>query len=237
MFGIVGGTGLSGLASLQNIEAEQVETPFGPAYLEGGSLNGQRAVFLPRHGHPAVNPPHQVNYRANLHALKSVGVTSIIAITAVGSVDPELEVGDMVVPDQIIDYTYGRAHTFFDDEISHIDFTYPYDQALRARIIQVTTNVPGANCIPRGTYGCTNGPRLETAAEIQRLYRDGCTIVGMTAMPEAALAREIGLAYAGLSVVVNKGAGLDGELDMEEISASLAASMAKVVTVISGVIG
>lgn len=236
MFGILGGTGLSELASLQDIEAEYIETPFGSAYLEGGQLNNQRVAFLPRHGHPAKNPPHKLNYRANLQALQSIGVTHLIAITAVGSVDPDLEVGDLVVPNQIIDYTYGRAHTFFEDEISHIDFTYPYDELLRERLIQVASNLPDAKCITSGTYGCTNGPRLESAAEIQKLYRDGCTIVGMTAMPEAALARELGLPYAGLSVVVNKGAGLDGELDMEEISASLAASMSKVVLILSAVI-
>ena len=236
MFGIVGGTGLSGLASLQQSEPEQLETPYGTAYLEGGWLGEQRVVFMPRHGHPAVNPPHRINYLANIHALRTVGVTQILAITAVGSCDPVLEVGDFVVPDQIIDYTYNRSHTFFEDEISHIDFTNPYTETLRQQFIQAAASVPGVNCIAAGTYGCTNGPRLETAAEVRRLFRDGCTIVGMTAMPEASLAREAGLEYAGLSVVVNKGAGLDGELDLEEISASLDASMAKVVQVISGVV-
>jgi 5'-methylthioinosine phosphorylase len=236
LFAILGGTGLSALASLQEVEAEEIETPYGSAYLEGGMLAGQRVVFLPRHGHPAINPPHKVNYRANIHALKAIGVTQIIAITAVGSVDPALEVGDMIVPDQIIDYTYGRLHTFFDNEISHIDFTYPYDESLRQRLIQVATQLPNATCVPNGTYGCTNGPRLETAAEVQKLFRDGCTIVGMTAMPEAALAREAEINYAGLSVVVNKGAGLDGELDLEEISSGLEQSMAKVISVISRVV-
>lgn len=236
MFGIVGGTGLGELASLEDARSEIVQTQYGEAFCETGLLTGQSVVFLPRHGQPAVYPPHRINYRANIEALKQIGVTEVLAVTAVGSVAPELEVSDFVIPDQIVDYTSGREHTFFDNEINHIDFTYPFDSKLRQRIIDVAMTVSGVNCIPVGTYGCTNGPRLESAAEIRRLYIDGCTIVGMTAMPEAALAREAGLTYAGLSVVVNKGAGLAGELDLAEISASLSTSMAKVVTVLNGVV-
>jgi len=236
LFGILGGTGFGALAALRNTESERVETRYGTAYLEAGLLADQPIIFLPRHGHPAMQPPHKVNYRANIQALKQMGVTQLLAVTAVGSVAPELEVGDFVVPDQIIDYTSGREHTFFDQEIYHIDFTYPYDVTLRQQIAEVAAVTAGVNCIASGVYGCTNGPRLETAAEVQRLHNDGCTIVGMTAMPEAALAREAGLPYAGLSVVVNKGAGLAGELDLEVISASLAKSMAKVVTVIETVV-
>jgi 5'-methylthioinosine phosphorylase len=236
LFGILGGTGFGALAALRNTESERVETRYGTAYLEAGLLAGQPIIFMPRHGHPAMQPPHKVNYRANIQALKQMGVTQILAVTAVGSVAPELEVGDFVVPDQIIDYTSGREHTFFDQEIHHIDFTYPYDAMLRQQIAEVAAVTEGVNCIASGVYGCTNGPRLETAAEVQRLHHDGCTIVGMTAMPEAALAREASLPYAGLSVVVNKGAGLAGELDLEVISASLAKSMAKVVTVIETVV-
>ena len=236
MFGILGGTGFGELAALRNTESERVETRFGSAYLEAGLLANQQVIFMPRHGNPAVHPPHRVNYRANIQALKQMGVSHILAVTAVGSAAPELEVGDFVVPDQIIDYTSGREHTCFDQEIEHIDFTYPYDEILRQQIINAATATEGVNCISSGTYGCTNGPRLETAAEVQRLHRDGCTIIGMTAMPEAALAREVGLPYAGLSVVVNKGAGLAGELDLAVISSSLAKSMAKVVTVIEAVV-
>lgn len=236
MFAIIGGTGLGDLASLQSAESELLDTPYGAAFLERGLFGDQRVAFMPRHGHPAVYPPHRINYRANIKALKQIGVTHILAVTAVGSVAPDLEVGDFVVPDQIIDYTSGREHTFFDNEISHIDFTYPFDKALGQQIIDAAKAVSGVNCVPFGTYGCTNGPRLESAAEIQRLNIDGCTIVGMTAMPEASLAREAGLVYAGLSVVVNKGAGLAGELNLEEISASLSTSMAKVVAVLRGVV-
>jgi 5'-methylthioinosine phosphorylase len=236
LFGILGGTGFGALAALRNTESERVETRFGSAYLEAGLLANQPVIFMPRHGNPAQHPPHKVNYRANIQALKQMGVSHLLAVTAVGSVAPRLEVGDFVVPDQIIDYTSGREHTFFDQKIDHIDFTYPYDEALRQQIIDVAMVTEGVNCILSGTYGCTNGPRLETAAEVQRLHHDGCTIVGMTAMPEAALAREIGLPYAGLSVVVNKGAGLAGELDFEAISSSLATSMAQVVTVIESVV-
>jgi len=236
VFGIIGGTGFGALAALHNRESQLVGTRFGSAYLEAGVLANQHIIFMPRHGNPAVHPPHRVNYRANIQSLKQMGVTQLLAVTAVGSVAPELEVGDFVVPDQIIDYTSGREHTFFDQEIEHVDFTYPYDAVLRQQIIDAAIVAEGVNCIAAGTYGCTNGPRLETAAEVQRLHHDGCTIVGMTAMPEAALARELGLPYAGLSVVVNKGAGLAGELNLEAISSSLAASMAKVVTVIESVV-
>lgn len=236
MFGIIGGTGLGDLASLQSVESELVYTPYGSAFVERGLFGDQRVAFMPRHGQPAVHPPHRINYRANIQALKQIGVTRVLAVTAVGSVAPDLEVGDFVVPDQIIDYTSGREQTFFDNQISHIDFTYPFDKGLGQQIIDSAKAISGVNCVPFGTYGCTNGPRLESAAEIQRLQFDGCTIVGMTAMPEASLAREAALVYAGLSVVVNKGAGLAGELNLEEISASLTTSMAKVVAVLRGVV-
>ena len=236
MFGVIGGTGLSDLAQLSDVTSELVSTAFGDAYLEFGNLNGVDVVFLPRHGHPPSNPPHRVNYRANIRALQIENVTQIIAVTAVGSCDPELEVGEVVIPDQIIDYTSGRPLTFFDDEISHVDFTYPYTDSLRYSLIKAASSYPDVRYCDSGVYGCTNGPRLETAAEVQRLYRDGCTIVGMTAMPEAVLAREAELDYAGISVVVNKGAGLAGALDLEEISETLDASMSKVGGILQHVI-
>ncbi len=232
MLGIIGGTGLGSLSNLEDVQGEWVDSEFGTAYVEGGQIAGVPVLFLPRHGKPARNLPHLVNYRANLKALQQLGVTKILAVTAVGSVDPALEVADLVVPDQLIDYTSGREHSFFSDEIHHVDFTFPYTPELRTGLIAVIRDELGERFIAQGVYGCTNGPRLETAAEIQRMYRDGCTIVGMTAMPEAVLARELNIDYAGMSVVVNKGAGLAGALDLEEIDASLEASMAKVAGVI-----
>lgn len=228
MLGIIGGTGLGSLSNLEEIEAREMASEFGAAYLEQGKIGDTPVVFLPRHGHPARNLPHLVNYRANIKALQLAGVTDILAVTAVGSVDPELEVADLVIPDQIIDYTSGREQSFFSEEIHHVDFTYPYSPDLRDTLIEVVNRELAGGYVDHGVYGCTNGPRLETAAEIKRMYRDGCTIVGMTAMPEAVLAREAELNYAGMSVVVNKGAGLAGALDLAEIDASLSASMAKV---------
>jgi 5'-deoxy-5'-methylthioadenosine phosphorylase len=232
MLGIIGGTGLGSLSNLQDVTAEQVASEFGSAYVERGNIESTPVVFLPRHGNPAKNLPHLVNYRANIRALQQLGVTEVIAVTAVGSVDPQLEVADLVVPDQIIDYTSGREHTFFAADIHHVDFTYPYTPELRTRLLDVIRQELTEHYVDGGVYGCTNGPRLETAAEIQRMFRDGCTIVGMTAMPEAVLAREAELAYAGMSVVVNKGAGLAGALDLDEIDASLHQSMAKVAGVL-----
>jgi 5'-methylthioinosine phosphorylase len=194
-------------------------------------------VFLPRHGHPPRFPPHKINYRANIAALAQLGVERVLAITAVGSVDPRLAPGALVMPDQLIDYTWGREHTFFDAELEHIEFSYPYTEALRQHVIEATRRlmvqgqpaVVGIDFHPRGVYGCTQGPRLETAAEIERLARDGCTIVGMTAMPEAALAREKGLEYAGLSLVVNAGAGINDQLiDLGGIDAVMNVGMSQV---------
>lgn len=232
MLGIIGGTGLGSLSNLEDVQGEVVETEFGQAYVEGGHIGGIPVLFQPRHGKPARNLPHLVNYRANIKALGQLGVTKILAVTAVGSVDPALEVADLVVPDQLIDYTSGREQSFYSDEIHHVDFTFPYTPELRSELIDVIRDELGEEFVAQGVYGCTNGPRLETAAEIQRMHRDGCTIVGMTAMPEAVLARELNIDYVGMSAVVNKGAGLAGALDLEEIDASLEASMAKVAGVI-----
>jgi 5'-methylthioinosine phosphorylase len=226
MLAIIGGTGFGTFAALKNIEVEPVESVYGSTYLERADLAGVPVLFLPRHGRPAQFPPHKINYRANIQALSDLGVTKIIAVTAVGSVDPVLEAGDIVIPDQIIDYTAERVFTFYDDEIHHIDFTYPYSEYLRQQLIVATGEFAH---IGTGVYGCTQGPRLETAAEIKRLQKDGCTIVGMTAMPEAALARERNIDYAGISLIVNKGAGIDDQaVDMSAITQVSEQGMSKV---------
>lgn len=233
MLAIIGGTGFGEYAGLVEIKPALIGTPFGDVYLETGSLNKVPVVFLPRHGQPARFPPHRVNYRANITALAQLGVRQIIAVTAVGSVVSALQTGAIVMPDQIIDYTHSRAQSFHDDEIHHIDFTYPYDEGLRREISLAAALLKDQDeslvFVPQGVYGCTQGPRLETAAEISRMAQDGCTIVGMTAMPEAALAREKNLAYAGVSVVVNAGAGInDQAVDLAAITSVLEQGMAQV---------
>jgi len=185
-------------------------------------------------------PPHKVNYRANLFALHQLGVTQILAVNAVGGVAPELQAGDIVIPDQIIDYSYGREHTFSDGtanivsghQVQHVDFTEPFDEALRQKIIGAARKSGKAvvgNVVEQGVYGCMQGPRLETAAEIKRLARDGCTLVGMTAMPEAGLARELNLAYASISIVANMAAGLsEVPLTVEDIHAVVAQGLSRI---------
>ncbi len=234
MLAIIGGTGFAQFVNLQDIEAETLQTSFGSTYIERGLLGKESVIFLPRHGNPPEFPPHKINYRANIQSLSDLGVERIISTTAVGSVDPELEVCDLVVPDQIIDYTFGREHTFHEDEIQHIDFTYPYDDPLRRSLLAAAEAIPQCTIHSRGVYGCTQGPRLETAAEVNRMQRDGCTIVGMTAMPEAALAREKGIAYAGISFVVNAGAGINDQvIDMDALTTAIANGTSMIAAVIN----
>ncbi len=228
---IIGGTGLSQLASLHIIKQHKMTTPYGSPSAEFiiGELNGKEVVFLARHGNPHSIPPHKINYCANLWGLKHLGVEHIIAVAAVGGITPEMTPAHIVIPDQIIDYTYGRKHTFFedDDAVTHIDFSCPYSQTLRARLI-LTAKQAGIHINPIGTYGCTQGPRLETAAEIKRMEQDGCDLVGMTGMPEASLSKELGMNYAAVNVIANWGAGkIEGEITMAEIEQNLHKGMAK----------
>jgi 5'-methylthioinosine phosphorylase len=226
---LIGGTGLSNISSFSVKKIEQIpkmSTPYGdPAsQLERGEISGRPVVFLARHGNSHQLAPHKVNYRANIWALKQLEVARIVAINAVGSIARNLALADLVITDQIIDYSYGREHSFFDVDVQHIDFTYPYDEGLRQSLVESAIEVKKQHesfgFAERGVYGCTQGPRLETAAEIRRMARDGCDVVGMTAMPEAALARELDIPYAGISMVVNKAAGIDGEtITIEEIRA------------------
>jgi|TARA_B100002003_G_scaffold250074_1_gene288173 5'-methylthioinosine phosphorylase len=226
LLAIIGGTGFGDFAGLQEIEPKQVETEFGSVYLEEGQLGTSPILFLPRHGNPPRFPPHKINYRANIDALIAAGADKVIAVTAVGTVDDSLRVPELVIPDQLIDYTYGRVQTYFDDEIHHIDFTFPYDETLRQQLVEAAKKCQAGNAElvfrDRGVYGCTQGPRLETAAEIRRMRIDGCDIVGMTAMPEGTLARERELPYAGISVTVNAGAGInDMAVKLDEIQAAM----------------
>lgn len=235
LIAIVGGTGLTELDGLVIRESRTVETRYGPpsAALEFGRFGEQDVVFLARHGKDHRLPPHQINYRANITALKSVGVTDIIAINAVGGINPAMGTESLVVPHQIIDYTWGREFTFAEEgNVLHVDFSFPYTDSLRDGLLAAGRKA-GLMVHDGGVYGATQGPRLETAAEIDRLERDGCDIVGMTGMPEASLAREVELNYACLSLVVNMAAGRsDGLITLEDIDRSLKNGMQKVRTLL-----
>lgn len=230
MLAIIGGSGLNQFPELEIIEERFLSTPYGDcsAPLTFARIDNASLFFLPRHGKGHKLPPHLINYRANIWALKEVGVTQILAINAVGGMGEGMGPGTFVVPHQVIDYTWGREQSFnflLDGYVNHIDFTHPYSSRLRERLVNSLTNA-GLPFQREGVYGCTQGPRLETAAEIQRLIRDGCDLVGMTAMPEAALARELGLEYAALCLVVNWAAGLaDQELSIAEMMQILASGM------------
>lgn len=230
---IIGGTGLQQLPGLEVVEERHPETAWGRASrpLQRGRLNGGTVWFLQRHGSPAAIPPHRINYRANIAALKAVGVTRVIAVNAVGGLHADLLPGTLVIPDQLVDYTWGRAHTFdegTDGHLLHIDFTEPYDAGLREALLAAARKA-ALDCRAAGVHAITQGPRLETAAEVRRLRRDGGDIVGMTGMPEAALAREAGLRYASLCMVVNAAAGLgDVPLTLAAMRETLQANAGRV---------
>ncbi|GAB3387436.1 S-methyl-5'-thioinosine phosphorylase [Azotobacter armeniacus] len=238
---IIGGTGLTQLDGLSIRQSLSQETPYGApsADILRGEYAGREVLFLARHGHPHRIPPHRVNYRANLWALRQAGATAVLAVNAVGGIHASMDTGHFCVPHQIIDYTFGRAHTYFEDDldtVTHVDFSHPYDEALRQRLIAALA-VEGCAFSRHGVYGCTQGPRLETAAEIVRLERDGCDIVGMTGMPEAVLARELGLPYACLALVVNPGAGKGSALiTMDDIERALGGGMGKAKAVLGRVL-
>ncbi len=223
---IIGGTGLASPELLQVLAQENVHTPFGEPSgpITRGTLCGQEVLFLPRHGYDHHLPPHRVNYRANIWALHALGAREVIAVAAVGGITAAMGPGVLAVPDQIIDYTWGRNSTFFEDDldhVTHIDFTEPYCETLRQRLLQAAARA-AVDMVDGGTYGATQGPRLESRAEIQRMQRDGCDLVGMTGMPEAALARELALCYTCCAVVANWAAGkAEGEISMAEIEANL----------------
>ncbi len=231
---VIGGTGLTHLEGLEIIRREVVNTPFGEpsGTLVHGRLAGREVVFLARHGHGHTISPHKINYRANIWALKHIGVSQVVAVAAVGGIHPAMGPGRIVIPDQLVDYTYGRPHTFFETEaapVTHIDFTQPYCEVLRQHLFQAGVSA-GVEPYDGGVYAATQGPRLETAAEVNRLARDGCDLVGMTGMPEAALARELGLCYASCAVVANWAAGRDGgnPISLTQIEYTLQAGMVQV---------
>lgn len=235
MLGIIGGTGLTQLANLEITHRQVARTPYGEpsGALTFGRICGEEVVFLARHGYGHTIPPHEVNYRANLWALKEHGVDRVVSVTTVGAIHPELIPGMLVVPDQIIDYTWGRPATFFVENgkpFAHLDFTFPFCHAMRAALLQAAAGA-GISLRDGGVYGAVQGPRLETAAEINRMERDGVDMVGLAGMPEAYLARELDLCYAAVGAVLNHAAGRGQSADgiqMEEIQAVLGEVMQQV---------
>jgi len=240
MLAIIGGTGLTQLANLEITHRQVARTPYGEpsGALTFGNINGHQVIFLARHGYGHTIPPHEVNYRANLWALLEQKVSHIVSVASVGGIHPDLTPGALVIPDQIIDYTYGRKHSFYnggDKSVTHIDFTEPYSPGMRAQILAAIADA-GESVIDGGVYAAVQGPRLETAAEIDRLERDGATMVGMTGMPEAALARELDLNYAAIGVVANHAAGRGNSkiaISGAEIQVTLAQAMERVRTVLA----
>ena len=239
MFAILGGSGLAKLSALGSPRRRVMRTPFGEpsGALTFGELGGQEVVFLARHGYGHTIAPHEINYRANLWALKEQKPHGIVSIATVGAIRSDLSPGALLLPDQILDYTWGRASTYFQGEgakVVHVDFTEPYSARLRGRI-RAAAESCGEKILDGGVYATTQGPRLESAAEIDRLERDGADVVGMTGMPEAALARELGLEYAAIAVIINPAAGR-GEskhaISLERMQAVLEKAMQRVRRVI-----
>lgn len=239
-FAIIGGTGLTEFTELKSKKIHAVTTELGQpsSVIVEGELHGQRLLFIARHGHPHAVPPHKINYRANLLALQTLGADSIIAINAVGGIHKDAIAGHISVPKQIVDYTHGRENTYFDGvfkPLDHIEFSYPYDEALRQALINTLSKLELEHGFSEfGTYAATQGPRLETIAEIRRLENDGCDLVGMTGMPEAALARELNIPYASLCLVVNPAAGKTvGLITMDDIREVLTTGMEDIKKVLS----
>lgn len=217
MLAIIGGSGLAHLPVLEVTHRQVVRTPYGElsCALTFGRIAGQNIVFIARHGYGHSLAPHEINYRANIWALKEQGIKGIVAIGSVGGIRHDMSPGTLVVPDDILDYTWGRSHTYFegpDRPVVHVDFTHPYDLALRARVLDAA-RAASIDVIDGGIYACTQGPRLESVAEVHRMEKDGADMIGMTGMPEAALARELGIPYASLCVVSNWSAGRGESID------------------------
>ena len=244
MLAIIGGSGLTQLANLEVTHREVMRTPYGDpsGAVTFGQLGGQPVAFLARHGYGHTIPPHEVNYRANLWALHKIGASGVVSVASVGSIRADLKPGDIVIPHQLIDYTWGRKSTYHEGcgvAVRHVDFTDPYDPALRQQLIEAAARA-GMTVSDAAVYAVTQGPRLETAAEIDRFERDGADLVGMTAMPEAVLARELGLPYAAINLVANYAAGRADSrhgISFDAIEQVLQESMGRVHTIIAALVG
>lgn len=243
MLAIIGGRGLTQLANLTITHQQVMRTPYGEpsgAFMFG-TLDQHEVIFLARHGYGHTIPPHLVNYRANLWVLREQGVKNIVSVATVGGIRADLKPGVIVVPDQIIDYTHGRDATFFegrDTPYSNADFTLPYSGKLRSRILR-SAKTAKQSCVDGGVYAATQGPRLDSIAEVNRYERDGADMVGMTGMPETALAKELELNYATIAVVANYAAGRGDSttgINMESVNATASAAMARVRSILECVV-
>ena len=242
---VIGGTGLYKLADLQDVETQQPDTRFGAPSgpIRIGTLDGHRVAFLARHGEGHSLPPHKINYRANLAALQALGATRVLAMNTVGGITERFGPRVLACPDQLIDYTWGRISTICEEpgtDVLHVDFGEPYTRSLREAVIEAAQRA-GVELVADGCYGATQGPRLETRAEIARMRRDGCDLVGMTGMPEAGLARELGLDYACLAIVANwaAGAGPDVEevITLQDVLDNVAAASSGLPRLLSALLG
>ena len=242
---VIGGTGLYRLAGLEEVDTHQPVTPWGPVSgpVRVGRIAGRRVAFLARHGEGHSVPPHLVNYRANLSALHALGARRVLALNTVGGITEGFGPRVLACPDQLIDYTWGRVSTYSEEpgsEVLHVDFGDPYTPGLRREVLAASARA-GVAMVDGGCYGATQGPRLETRAEIARMRRDGCDLVGMTGMPEAGLARELGLEYACLAIVANWAAGagplVDEVITLDDVLANVAAATSGLPAVIEALLG
>lgn len=217
---IIGGSGVYDPGILINIREEKIETPFGTAVLKVGTYQGEEIGFMNRHGEKHSLPPHKVNYRANIWALKKMGVERVIATAAVGSTNPDFKPGEFVIVNDFLDFTKTRTYTFFEGGemgVVHTDFTEPYCPELRRLLLQTAAMI-GVKAHDGGVYACTEGPRFETPAEIRMIRQLGGDLVGMTNVPEVILAHEVGLCYSLVAMVTNMAAGISSTpLSHEEV--------------------
>lgn len=239
MFALIGGSGFAGPGVMTDVEYVDVETPYGApsAPIAIGRLGGVKTAFLLRHGEGHRFAPHRVPYRANLWALNRLGVEGVVAVATVGGVARSMGPGGIAVPDQLIDYTWGREVTYYDDPaagVQHVDMTHPFDEDLRSALLAAAAET-GRSVMAGGVYACTQGPRLETAAEVRRYANDGADMIGMTMCPECVLARELGLPYAGICVSVNHAAGIGDSkdaIDWESLKGTVERAVSDVVDVV-----
>lgn len=237
MLAVIGGSGVYGLEGLGVGRRGRVDTKYGltSGELVEGEIVGNRVAFIARHGEDHSVAPHRVNYRANIDALRVAGATRVLAVCTVGSIDAELLPGMIAVPDQIVDYTWGRDQSFHEpgDSVPHVDFTDPYTPGWRSEVL-AAVETEGIRFADGATYAAVQGPRFETAAEIRRFRNDGCSIIGMTGMPEAALAREAGLEYAAICPIANLAAGLSPvELTAEEVFGAVSTMLEPIQAVVT----
>lgn len=233
MLGIIGGTGIYDPKSVEEIRVEEVQTPYGDApEVKIVEFSGREVAFLPRHGKSHGTPPHMVNYRANIYALKQVGVDGIISTNSVGSINEALRPGDVLIPDDFLDFTTGRKSTFYDDKVVHVDMSNPYCPEIRDALIKAAGAV--SNALSSGVYACTEGPRFETPAEIKMIRAVGGSVVGMTGVPEVVLAREMEICYGSVCISANFAAGISEEkltaTDLMEIIRENEAKLREIVT-------